>query len=284
VLTNPPAELFALAKNRATRTDLGSTAVWTYLGTAQKVLFIHGFRGDHHGLQAVAGALKDITVVSPDLPGFGKSSELEHHDLASYADWLIGFHNSTGPYDLVVGHSFGTLVVAEAISKGLSADKICLINTITIRGSTSRSLGNRLAELYYRIGESRFVGSWLMSSGIATRVMSIGLTKTRNRKLRRFIHDQHARYFSGYQSEKVVIEGFHAANTGSVFDHAAKLLGPILLIAGQQDAIAPVAEQWRLNKLLPGSQLLVLGKVGHLAHYERPTEIAEAISGFLETE
>ena len=69
-------------------------------------------------MQAVAGALADLTIVSPDLPGFGKSAELEHHNLSSYADWLIDFYASTGPYDLVVGHSFGTLVVAKAISSG----------------------------------------------------------------------------------------------------------------------------------------------------------------------
>lgn len=284
MLTNPPAELFALANDRATRADLAGTAMWTYSGTEQRVLFIHGFRGDHHGLQAVAGALQDMTVVSPDLPGFGKSAELERHDVSSYGDWLIEFYETTGPYDLVVGHSFGTLVVADAISKGLSATKVCLINPITTRGSTSRTLGNRFAALYYRIGANRLIGPWLMSSGIATRAMSVGLAKTRNSKLRRFIHDQHGRYFSSYQSSRVALEGFEAANTGSVFDHLAKLNGQMLLIAGAQDVVAPVSEQMRLNELLPNSRLLVLGKVGHLAHYEKPVEIANAITEFLEAE
>jgi pimeloyl-ACP methyl ester carboxylesterase len=229
------------------------------------VLFIHGFRGDHHGLQAVAGALADLTVVSPDLPGFGKSAELEHHDLSSYSDWLIDFCTSTGPYDLVVGHSFGTLVVTKAISNGLSTKKVCLINPITTRGNTSKSLSNRLAEIYYRIGKNKIFGSWLMSSGLVTRSMSIGLTKAKDRRTRSFI------------------EGFHAANSGSVFDYADALTGSILLIAGSQDAVAPISEQKRLNEVLPNSELLVLKRVGHLSHYERPVEIATAITNFLET-
>ncbi len=247
------------------------------------MLFIHGFRGDHHGLQAVAGALADLTVVSPDLPGFGKSAELEHHDLSSYSDWLIDFYTSTGPYDLVVGHSFGTLVVTKAISNGLSAKKVCLINPITTRGSTSKSLSNRLAEIYYRIGKNKILGSWLMSSGLVTRAMSIGLTKTKRASTRRFIHAQHASYFSSYKSNRVAIEGFQAANSGSVFDYADALTGSILLIAGSQDAVAPISEQKRLNEVLPNSELVVLKKVGHLSHYERPVEIATAITNFLGT-
>ena len=284
VLTNPPAELFLLAEARSTRADVSDTAVWTLSGNGQRVLFVHGFRGDHHGLQAVAGALADLTVVSPDLPGFGKSAELEHHNLSSYSDWLIDFYASTGPYDLVVGHSFGTLVVAKAISSGLSAYKVCLINPITTRGSTSKSLANRLVEIYYRIGKNKFLGSWLMSSGLVTRSMSIGLTKTKNRRTRNFIHEQHGRYFSSYKSTRVAIEGFQAANSGSVFDYADSLTGPILLIAGSSDAVAPISEQRRLNEVLPDSELVVLEKVGHLSHYEKPVEIAIAITKFLGTE
>ena len=284
VLTYPPAELFALAEARSIRADVSETAVWTLSGNQQRVLFIHGFRGDHHGLQAVGGALADLTVVSPDLPGFGKSAVLEQHNLSSYSDWLIDFYNFTGPYDLVVGHSFGTLVVAKAISSGLSTKRVCLINPITTRGSTSKALGNRFAEIYYRIGKNKILGSWLMSSGLVTRSMSIGLTKTKNRSTRRFIHEQHSRYFSSYKSTRVAIEGFQAANSGSVFDYADALTGPILLIAGSQDVVAPISEQRRLSETLPNSQLLVLDKVGHLSHYEKPVEIAIAITKFLETE
>jgi pimeloyl-ACP methyl ester carboxylesterase len=283
VLTNPPAALFALAEARSIRADVSDTAVWTMSGNHQRVLFVHGFRGDHHGLQAVAGALEDLTVVSPDLPGFGKSAELEQHNLSSYADWLTDFYASTGPYDLLVGHSFGTLVVAKAIADGLSAKKVCLINPITTRGSTSKSIGNRLAEMYYRLGKNKTLGSWLISSGLVTRSMSIGLTKTKNRRTRSFIHEQHSRYFSSYQSTRVAIEGFHAANSGSVFDYVDSLTGPILLIAGSHDAVAPIAEQRRLNEVLRDSELVVLEKVGHLSHYEKPAEIAIAITKFLET-
>ena len=48
--------------------------------------------------------------------------------------------------------------------------------------------------------------------------------------------------------------------------------------------LRPISEQKRLNEVFaPNSELLVLKRVGHLSHYERPVEIATAITNFLET-
>ena len=44
------------------------------------VLLVHGFRGDHHGLEIIANYLlkliPNVSIISPDLPGFGRSADL----------------------------------------------------------------------------------------------------------------------------------------------------------------------------------------------------------------
>ena len=35
------------------------------------ILFIHGFRGDHHGMALIAHNLRTHEALVPDLPGFG---------------------------------------------------------------------------------------------------------------------------------------------------------------------------------------------------------------------
>lgn len=246
------------------------------------MLFIHGFRGDHHGLQAIIGALPNLDCLVPDLPGFGKSIQLDSHDLQSYGRWLVDYVKSTGPYDAIVGHSFGTLVVASALSQSLEISRVVLINPITTRASDSKSLANRVAELYYRVGRHGLFGNWLLSSGLITRAMSIGLVKSKRPVLRRFVHDQHAKYFSTFGSQISVTEGFTAANTGSISDHLDYLPANTLLIAGQQDIVAPLIATRKLAARLPGGKLVELPKVGHLTHYEKPQQVAEAISEFLE--
>jgi len=280
--TDSPKSLFMQAQSRVERQDANGTASWTYFGHSKRVLFVHGFRGDHHGLQAVAGALPDYEIVSPDLPGFGKSQPLDVSDLNSYGAWLLAFHEATGPYDLVVGHSFGTLVVSNAKQQGLKQDVICLINPISTRASSCRDFSNRVARSYYRLGKNRFIGDWLLRSGLITRGMSIGLTKTRSFGTRRFVHDQHAKYFSGFHGKKSVTEGFLAASSGSVFDYTASLASPTLLIAGEKDAVAPIAAQREFFAGLPNATLEVIPGVGHLTHYEKPFEIATKIVNFLE--
>ena len=283
VLTYQSKDLFESAAARAHRADIGTTAIWHFVGSGSRVLFVHGFRGDHHGLQAIVGALPDYQCVVPDLPGFGASVALQSHDLQSYGKWLVDLVAETGPFDAIVGHSFGTLVVANALSQGLKQETVVLINPITTRASGVKSIANRGAELYYRLGMNSLFGNWLLSSGLVTRAMSIALTKSLQPSIRRFAHDQHAKYFSGFHSQKSVVEGFHAANTACVTDFEAHLPDRTLMISGDSDVVAPLPATVQLVAKNPNWKLVTLNKVGHLTHYEKPADVARAISNFIES-
>ena len=49
----------------------GTTAYWVYgpEDAETTVVAVHGFRGEHHGLEPVVAHLPDVRVISPDLPG-----------------------------------------------------------------------------------------------------------------------------------------------------------------------------------------------------------------------
>ena len=81
------------------------------------LVLVHGFRGDHHGLEPVVAQLPGFRIISPDLPGFGESATFQGrpHDIEAYADWLAAFIGAVGidgPYALL-GHSFGSIVAAS---------------------------------------------------------------------------------------------------------------------------------------------------------------------------
>ena len=269
----------AKAVARANREDYGSTASWRISGDGPRILLVHGFRGDHHGLLALAGALPDAELVIPDLPGYGKTAPfVGEHNLENYGVWLQEFAALAGSFDLVVSHSFGTLVLASAFGQGFQAKSV-MLNPITTRASDSNGIGNKLAEGYYRMGER---APWLLAAPVIVRGMSMMLAKTSNPSHRAFIHDQHARYFSGYQDPRVVFEGFRAASQGSVLDFESSLQSELLLVAGEKDIVAPLPQTAELHKRLPNSQLAVISKVGHLTHYETPTEVAAHIERFVQ--
>ena len=268
------------------------------------VIVVHGYRGDHHGLEPVIAQLNHpgYRIVAPDLPGFGVSTPMRAvHDLDGYVDWLHEFTEivrAESPLArvVIVGHSFGSIVVAAALADspgasgrparpGIRVDDAVLINPIAapaLKGP--RGVMTRVAIGYYRLGAAvpEKLGYAILSSPVMVRVISVTMAKTKNRALRRWIHDQHHRYFSAFANRTVVLDAFRASVSNDVSEYAGRITAPTLLIAADKDDITPLAAQHRLRESMPDARLVVLDDVGHLIHYERPIEAATAIDGFLQ--
>lgn len=278
MLKTSPDRLFRLAQLRLKREDVGATATWHLGDGGPRILLIHGFRGDHHGLLGVAGALPEAKFVLPDLPGFGKSQPLDQpHSLENYSKWLTSFIQQAGDFDAILAHSFGTLVLSKSLSLGLAAKKVLLQNPIST--VQQGGLVNSIADAYYRIGSAP--GSNLLRSQFVVRGMSVALTTTGNPLIRRFIHQQHATHFSSYASNQSVWEGYQAASRSSVLDYASYLPSMTTIVAGEKDVVAPLAGQRELAKI-SGASLRVIKKTGHLTHYETPSEVASYLAELVE--
>ncbi|MEU1973720.1 alpha/beta hydrolase [Microbacterium sp. NPDC019599] len=266
----------------------GTTAYWIYgpEDAETTILAVHGFRGEHHGLEPVVAHLPDVRIVSPDLPGFGETPPLpgRRHDLGAYADWLRAFAAAVAPGAIILGHSFGSIVVAAAVAGGLETPRVILVNPIgapALEGP--RGLLTRLAVFYYWSGARlpKGLGDALLRNGLIVRVMSVSMAKTRDRDLRRFIHDQHDTYFSRFADRDVLHDAFLASVSHDVREFAPRIAQPTLLVAAQKDDITPIEAERHLATLFPSAQLVEIPDVGHLIHYETPAPAAEAIRRFL---
>lgn len=280
------ALLDAMPQREHTATVAGvRTAVFEYgAEDAAPIVFVHGFRGDHHGLEPVAAHLPGLRVIAPDLPGFGGSGALPNATIEAYAGWLRAFVAATAPGAVVLGHSFGSIVVAHAAAGGLDAARIVLVNPIATPAlAGSNKLGSLLALGYYRAAAAlpERAGLALLGAPPIVRGMSIFMAKTRDRQLQRWIHDQHDRYFSRYASRQSVLEAFDASIRHTVGEVAPRITQPVQLIAADRDDITPLAHQHRLRAQFPDARLAVLTGVGHLVHYEQPREAARVIRRFL---
>jgi len=287
---NPYAE--RLARIPVERRDVeilgGRTAYWVYgpADAAVTILAVHGFRGDHHGLEPVVAFLDGIRVISPDLPGFGQTPPLpgRTHTLETYAEWLRAFAAAVAPEAIVLGHSFGSIVAAAAVAGGLPTERLILVNPIgapALEGP--RGLLTRLAVFYYWAGAKlpRALGEAVLRSRVIVRVMSVSMAKTRDRDLRRFIHDQHDTYFSDFADRDVLRDAFVASVSHDVRASAPEISVPTLLIAADRDDITPIEAERRLRALFPQAELVEIAGVGHLIHYEKPAQAAEAVTRFL---
>jgi pimeloyl-ACP methyl ester carboxylesterase len=276
---------------------LGSTTHYWEYGSADAqvtVVMVHGFRGDHHGLEPVIAQLPGLHLISPDLPGFGESDPLTvTHDIAGYATWLLAFVAALEPAGRVVilGHSFGSIIVAAAAADRAADDAlvpsdVILINPIAapaLKGP--RGVMTRLAVFYYWLGAvlPEKLGFALLRNRLVVRVMSVTMAKTDDKLLRRWIHNQHDRYFSAFSDRGVVLEAFRASVSNDVSEFAASIPFRTLLIAAEKDDITPVSAQRRLVSQFPDAELEIIDGVGHLIHYEVPAKAASHIVRFLGT-
>ncbi|MDQ0575386.1 alpha/beta fold hydrolase [Agromyces albus] len=291
MIASPYAEQLARIPVREHRTDVAGTetAWWEYGDERAPVLvLVHGFRGDHHGLEPVVAQLTGFRIVSPDLPGFGGSANLtdRRHDIDGYAAWLTGFLAAVGIEGrfALLGHSFGSIVAAAAVAGGLAPERLVLVNPIgapALEGS--RGVMTRLAVFYYRMAAAlpERAGFALLRNGAIVRVMSVTMAKTRSKTLRRWIHDQHDRYFSAFGDRDAVLEAFQASVSHDVREYAPQIEVPTLLVAAERDDVTPIAAQHRLATLFPNATLEVIPEVGHLIHYETPGDAAARIQKFL---
>jgi pimeloyl-ACP methyl ester carboxylesterase len=268
-----------------------STRYWVYgpADASVTIVVVHGYRGEHHGLEPVVAQLQGIRIVSPDLPGFGESAALvgRAHDIAGYSEWLAAFVEKVGLSGApILGHSFGSIVVSHAVAGGLPTSRMILVNPIAAPAlSGPNGFLSRLTLLYYRLGRAlpERIGSALLGNWLIVRFISLVMVQTKDPELRRFIHDQHHMYFSSYATRDSVVEGFEASISSDVSMVASTITVPTLLVGADRDPIATVAAQERLASLFPDARLVIIPGVGHLIHYEKPREAARAIVDFLGT-
>lgn len=289
-MANPYAVLLDAVPVERREVDVlgGRTAYWVYgpPDAPTTIVAVHGFRGEHHGLEPVVAHLPEYRIVSPDLPGFGETAPVpdRRHDLDLYAEWLTAFAAEVAPDAVILGHSFGSIVVSAAVARGLRTPRVVLVNPIgapALEGP--RGILTRLAVFYYWAGARlpRRLGEALLRNRAIVRAMSVSMAKTRERDIRRFIHDQHDTYFSRFADRDVLHDAFVASVSHDVREFAPRIEQPTLLVAAQRDDITPIEAERHLATLFPHADLVEIPDVGHLIHYETPAEAATAIRRFL---
>lgn len=271
------------------------------------VLLIHGFRGDHHGLEIIANYLlkliPNVSIISPDLPGFGRSADLPESapgedSIDAYVAWLQDFVERTNPLGLplhVVGHSFGSILTsAFAAAHPASLARLSLINPISEPALEGRQrVTSRLASLYYRAGAAlpEKIGYPLLRSQLITRLSSEVMMRTKDRAMRRFINGQHAAYFGSFGSRRGVLSAYEASITHTAAEYAAAIRVPVQMLVAEDDDLgtpetARAMYATLTSRKLPATstgareRLDMIPEVGHLIHYETPRRAAELIADF----
>lgn len=265
------------------------THFWLYSSPAvdaKTVIFIHGYRGNHHGLEAIAGALPELNVIIPDLPGFGLSTEFDaEHSIENYSLWLAGFISGLQLPEkpVLLGHSFGSIICSAFAADSTEIEALILENPVSAPALEGPNAPlTKLAQAFFGLSEKLPLkaGLWLLKSWPMVRGMSIVMTKSTNPSLRKWVHAQHDANFSDFTSRRVAIEGYRASIAHNVGEYAPKFRVPVLAIIGSKDDITSVRQQETMLKSISTPVTLVTLNTGHLTHYEKPLDVAYQIRRF----
>jgi pimeloyl-ACP methyl ester carboxylesterase len=263
---------------------------WTYHEpTKPTAIFIHGFTGSHEGFQYIIPELERFHIVVPDLPGFGESElgidAFTVDELAKKVNEFVkGLELKQPPY--LVSHSMGGLVAASMLAQGpeLYDEKTVFVSPVATRVNylDSRKVGELLGRMQYFLGKTvPAAGPRLVKSRLLSRIATAIILTTNDSELRKTINGHHFSNLDYISSIDFYYQLHKDINKKGAIDYAPKLkkFTP-LIITGDKDNVTPLAGEKKLARELNAELHLIRG-VGHLLHYERPTEVAAAIDAFL---
>ena len=245
------------------------------------ILLIHGLKGEHSGLEAVAATFSGHLIIMPDLPGFGESDPLTTvHSIENYA---LVIERLAQALDLqtyqLIGHSYGgviALVYAALFGWRLSAVALAM------PALPGKSLSRRLATLELEIG-CRLPYSWQWAWFYAPLKDALGYAMmTQSRSYRQRLAIFLSKLAWPLQTEpRAISDALRSFNNLAIGPYVAKIKLPVLIVGGERDFIATEQSLRGLSQAMPSSTLILLPKTGHVANLDYPALLGSILKQYL---
>ena len=248
-----------------------------YIGDEGKgfpLVLVHGFLGSSTMWKPQIDFFKDyFRVITPDLPGFGKSKNAKpQNSIQSMSNLILDSleEKKVSKFHLL-GHSMGGMVVQEmAIKKGDKISKLICYSTGPIGEMPGR---------FETVDESR---ENLKKNGLKTMARSV--TKTW------FVKGEDAKYFdfcieAGTQTSIEAADNSLAAlKKWNGVDKLKNIKNETLIIWGNKDKSYNLSQVKILEKNIPNSSLVAFNGCAHNVHLEKIDEFNRTLLNFINNE
>ena len=244
------------------------------------ILLLHGTGAATHSWRTLAPLLaEDFTVVAPDLPGHGFTRTPGDADLslpgmaAALSQLLVQLHGSLGMApSFALGHSAGAAVLARMCIDGLlDLRALAGINAalLPLQGIAGQVFLPAAKLLSASSLVPRFF-AWRAAGGAATERLIRGTGSILDAEgvalYGRLVRN--AAHVSG------VLRMMASWDLTALERDLPRLPCPLLLMVGTRDRTVRPGDALRIRDRVPGSRVVELAGLGHLAHEERAAEVA----------
>lgn len=240
-------------------------------GEGAPIVLVHGLGGSSNSFQALLGALRGFRCVRPDLPGSARSRlpdgalsiDVLTRSIAEVASAL-----AARPAHFV-GHSLGSLVCQHlAALMPDAALSLTLFGPILAPSEVARQRLRDRARLARREGMAAVVDA-IVATGLSSS------TRNDHPIAVSFVRESHMRQDA---------EAFAQSCEALAEAHAADLrlvAAPVLLVTGDEDAVAPPGVAQAIADRIQHARVQVLHRCGHWTPIERPAECGRLLSEFV---
>lgn len=243
-------------------------------GEGEAVLMIHGLGGTSNFWTPLMPALARYRTIRPDLPGAGRSHRVQGPlSIDGYVRALMRVCGAARVERAhVVAHSMGCIIAFH-----LAALEPRLVRSLALFGPLTAPPDVNRAPIRARAEKARAEREAGMQAIADATVLSGTSAETRRMRpvavaavresVMRQCHDGYAR------SCDALSEAMSA--------DLAKIACPVLLVTGDEDAVAPPQSVRSIAERVASAQTEVLARCGHWTVYEKPEECGTLLGRFL---
>jgi magnesium chelatase accessory protein len=250
------------------------------MGSGPTVLLLHGMGAATHSWRDLAPLLAhDFTIVAPDLPGHGftdtpHSGGLSLPGMASGLAALLAKLGIRPAFS--VGHSAGAAIAMRMMLDRRLGDG----GLVSLNGALQSFQGSN-GKLFPAVAKLMMLNP-LTNQALAWRAGRPGVVAKLIADTGSKLDEAGLRYYTQLLRTPGHIAGALGMmarwDLQSLETDMASLAAPVILVAAQGDTAVPPSVAETAHAILPQSRLIILPKLGHLAHEEAPAEVAAIIT------
>jgi pimeloyl-ACP methyl ester carboxylesterase len=245
-------------------------------GSGSTIVLLHGVGGNHTVWNdVIPGLAKKFFVLAPDLRGHGRTlapsdSQFTFAEMMGDVVRLLDDHGVSSAH--LVGLSGGALLALRTtLDRPDRVRSLTMVSGAAYTDSHTRAVAERWTETYTKEGPDRFALRLLKDLYYPDWIEA-------NLDFADAVREQ-----VKHQDFTPAVRWAKSMGSFDERSRIATVARPTLIVQAMDDAVVDASHGRILRQSIPGAKIRILAETGHLVPIERPQELVEAVTAFVQS-